>query len=97
MISLGSLDDVVFMLHVKRNDRGLISPLSFTTFLKIKDSILLDCVKIIAIKKIKLSVKIPNKLYSYPMPPAGRCTNCGTGLGCGPTSLTPELSNVLKQ
>lgn len=37
MISFGSLDDVVFMLQVKRNDRGLISPLSFTTLLQIKD------------------------------------------------------------
>ena len=33
MISFGSLDDVVFILHVNRNDRGLISPLSLTTFL----------------------------------------------------------------
>lgn len=31
MISLGSLLLVVFMLQVKRRDRGLISPLSFTT------------------------------------------------------------------
>ena len=36
MISLGSLEDVVFILQVKRNDRGLISPLSFTTFLKLR-------------------------------------------------------------
>ena len=39
MISFGSLDDVVFMLQVKRSDRGLISPLSFTTLLKIKNII----------------------------------------------------------
>ena len=34
MISFGSLEDVVFILHVNRNDRGLISPLSLTTFLR---------------------------------------------------------------
>ena len=27
MISLGSLEDVVFMLHVKRSERGFTSPL----------------------------------------------------------------------
>jgi hypothetical protein len=34
MISLGSLDEVVFMLHVNRNDLGLISPLSLTALLQ---------------------------------------------------------------
>jgi hypothetical protein len=33
MISLGSLLDVVFMLHVKRSDRGFTSPLSLTAWL----------------------------------------------------------------
>ena len=31
------------------------------------------------------------------MPPVGRWTNWGTGLGCGPVPLTPQLSNVLKE
>ena len=33
MISLGSLLDVVFMLQVKRSERGLTSPLSLTAWL----------------------------------------------------------------
>ncbi len=36
IISLGSLDEVVFMLQVNLNDRGLISPLSLTALLKIE-------------------------------------------------------------
>ena len=38
MISFGSLEDVVFILHVNRNDRGLISPLSLTTFLRNREN-----------------------------------------------------------
>ncbi len=34
MISLGSLDEVVFMLQVKRRERGFTSALSFTTLLR---------------------------------------------------------------
>ena len=34
MISLGSLEEVVFMLQVNLSERGLISPLSFTGLLQ---------------------------------------------------------------
>ena len=49
MISFGSLEDVVFMLHVKRKDRGLISPLSLTTFL-------------LSIRKEMINLVVANKL-----------------------------------
>ena len=39
IISLGSLDEVVFMLQVNLNDRGLISPLSLTALLKIEKKV----------------------------------------------------------
>ena len=42
--------------------------------------------------------KVLMHLQTYPIPPPiGRCTNCGTGLGCGHGPLIPGLSNGLKE
>ena len=85
MISFGSLEDVVFMLHVKRKDRGLISPLSLTTFLL---SIRKEMISLVVANKLaqninSLSVRVYlNCIVSTYPNPMGLCTNCGTGLGC---------------
>ena len=99
MISFGSLDDVVFILQVKRNDRGLISPFSLTILLYYE--ICLDKIYCTGHEVYIFSAKSTQNsiihLLTYPIsPPIGRCTNCGTGLGCGQGLLIPGLSNGLK-
>ncbi len=54
MISLGSLDEVVFMLQVKRRERGFTSALSFTTLLR----------EIKTVNLIKIMFFVGNGLYS---------------------------------